>query len=435
MSARTDRACLLLQQSRFDLAAQELRLALADDPDDPFAHALLAQCLIGQKEFAAAAEEAERAIACGPDRPLGYYALALAHYHRNRYPEAEAAVAEAVRLDPGDPDFHALSAAVHAAREQWLATLTAAERGLEHDPTHGWCRNLRAMALLRLGRRGEAGAALDDALARDPDDAFTHANRGWVLLHEGDHKRARDHFREALRLDPQLEYARAGMAESLKAGNWLYRQLLGYFLWLSRLSPSARWGVVIGLLVLQRVVATTAEQNPGWRPVLEPLLIAYVAFVLTTWTAGPLSNLLLRLHPFGRHALSRAERRASNWVGGFVAVALVGVGWGLFAPSPYDWPGWLSALAFMVLLLPLSGVFACQPGWPRLVMVLVTAGMFVLAVTGSGLLALGFYMADRNPAEALDLVRTGAGLLRVNNWAALGSALLANLLMGVQPRS
>ena len=66
------------------------------------------------------------------------------------------------------------------------------------------------MALVRLGRRDEAGATLEAALARDPENAVTHANQGWARLHAGDFRGALEHFREALRLNPSLEWARAG---------------------------------------------------------------------------------------------------------------------------------------------------------------------------------------------------------------------------------
>jgi tetratricopeptide (TPR) repeat protein len=434
MSPRIERASLLLSQSRFEAAEQELRLALADDPHDPLAHALLAQCLNGKKEFAAATEEAERAVACGPDLPFAHFVLALARYHRNHYPEAEAAIAEATRLDPTNPNHHALLAAIRAEQEDWTGALAAAGRGLEQDPEHGWCANLRAMALVKLGRRDEAGAAMAEALARDPDDAFTHANRGWSLLHEGDPRRALEHFREALRLNPNLEYARGGMIEAIKARSWLYRQMLGYFLWLSRLSPRARWGVVLGLLVLQQVVAGVAKSDPQLRPVLEPVLIAYVVFVLTTWTAVPLSNLVLRLSRFGRLALSAEQRRASNWVAGCVGLALVGVGWGFFGSKDYAFLGWPPALGFMIVLVPLSGVFTCQPGWPRRVMVGCTAAMTAMVTAAVVLFVVGVDLDGRDNRSAVECVLWGLALIRATVWGGLGSALLANWLSGVRPR-
>ena len=58
---------------------------------------------------------------------------------------------------------------------------------------------------------------------------------------------------------------------------------------------------------------------------MTPLLVAYLAFALGTWFAGPLANLSLRLHPFGRLALARDERIASSWIGGFLLAAVASI--------------------------------------------------------------------------------------------------------------
>ena len=72
MSPRLQRAALLLEQSRFELAEQELRMALADEPDNALGHAFLARCLAERKQFHEATEEARHhfttAIALDPGR-------------------------------------------------------------------------------------------------------------------------------------------------------------------------------------------------------------------------------------------------------------------------------------------------------------------------------------------------------------------------------
>jgi tetratricopeptide repeat protein len=290
------------------------------------------------------------------------------------------------------------------------------------------------MALLRLDRRDEAGAAMEGALARDPDDAFTHANRGWSLLHEGDPRRALEHFREALRLEPELDFARAGLIEALKARYWLYRQVLRYFLWIARLTPGARWAVVIGLVVCQQVVARTMRANPELTPILMPLLIGYLTFALTTWTAAPLTNLMLRLNRFGRLVLSPEERTGSNWVGAFVIIALICLGYGIVRSSPLDLPGWIGAFAFVWLLMPVSATFACQPGWPRWVMATYTTVMFVMAVTMVWLMWSAFAIAEQDLPTAKARVRASDELLTAHLWAGLIAGFLGNWLMSVRPR-
>ena len=41
-------------------------------------------------------------------------------------------------------------------RRRWAAALATADRGLALDPEHAQCTNLRAMALVQLGRKDEA---------------------------------------------------------------------------------------------------------------------------------------------------------------------------------------------------------------------------------------------------------------------------------------
>ncbi len=211
MNPNLERALLLFQQSRHELAENELRQALASEPDDAYAHALLALCLSEREKFDEATSEARQAIQLAPDFPFAHYAHAHVLYDRNRYPEALAAIQEAIRLDSTDADYFSLLASIHFHERRWSGALQAAEQGLQFDPEHIGCTNLRAMAMVKLGRKAEAGATIDAALAKNPDNAITHANQGWTLLEKGEPKKALEHFRESLRLDPTNEWARHGI--------------------------------------------------------------------------------------------------------------------------------------------------------------------------------------------------------------------------------
>jgi len=126
------------------------------------------------------------------------------------------------------------------------------------DPEHAGCLNLRAMAEVKLGRKAQAAATIEAALARDPENAGTHANRGWTYLEESDPGRALEHFREALRLDPENEWAREGMVEALKARHGVYRLVLRCFLWMQKLGESARWA-------RSSAAGSPPASSAGWR--------------------------------------------------------------------------------------------------------------------------------------------------------------------------
>jgi tetratricopeptide (TPR) repeat protein len=417
MEKHEQRAIVLLQQRRFDLAEQELRLALADDPDNAYLHANLAGCLIQREAFAEATDEARRAIHLDPDQPYTHYTLATVYMNRKRFDEAEMAIQEALRLDPSDADYYSLLAGARFGRGQWQAALEAADQGLTQDPEHVDCTNQRVMALTKLGRTEEANAAAAGTLARDPEDAESHAVLGWTLLQQRDYQKALEHFSEALRLDPTLDHARAGMVEALKAKNWFYGLFLRYFLWMGRLSGSAQWGVIIGLYLGYRLLDEAAERNPEWAPWIRPLLILYIAFAVSTWVASPLFNLLLRLNRFGRHALSAEQRHGSTLVGLLAVPALVCLICWLITDSIY---AKLGMIYFGFLILPASAIFNCDAGWPRRCMLAYT---LVLA----SLMPLAFVLAFLAPALM------GAAMLAFI-WGSVLSGFAANFLMAAVVR-
>ena len=226
MNAEIERAQLLINQSRFEMAEKELRSAAAQNPEDFRVHALLAYCLLRLGRHGEALSEAEIAISKEPGAPYPQYMRALILVETGKRAEAKIAVREAIRLDPSDADHFALLGGIHLDDKSWAEALKSAESALVLDAEHVQGANVRAAALVKLGRGAEAGRTLDAALAREPESAVTHANMGWTLLERGDHAKAQEHFREALRLAPQQEWAREGIVESMKARNPIYRLML-----------------------------------------------------------------------------------------------------------------------------------------------------------------------------------------------------------------
>ncbi|HEX6625251.1 MAG TPA: hypothetical protein VF064_16175, partial [Pyrinomonadaceae bacterium] len=250
------------------------------------------------------------------------------------------------------------------------------------------CINLRAMALNHLGLEDEAAVAIEGALGVEPENALTHANRGWQEVHRGDYERALTHFREALRIDAELEWAREGVVEVLKARNPVYRVMLRYFLWSSRLSGRATWLFIIGFYVLSRLIRAGIRAQPELAPILWPLYGLYLAFVLMTWIARPLFDLLLRLDPIGRVVLSKKQIAASNWVGAAIVLGLSGLVLGLLTGVTSFY---LLAAGAGMMTMPIAGAFAADTPRARRVLPLYAVGLGALALVA---FALSFYDFD-----------------------------------------
>lgn len=424
-SPQLQRALVLHAQGRHEMVEKELRELLSQNPENAFALALLAISLAELERRDEAESSAREAIGNAPDLPFAHYALARVLMDRHRPDDAAAAIAEAIRLEPGDADFHATNAAIQFQKEQWQAALQAAETGLQMDPEHVGCNNLRAMALVKLGRKSEAGATLDTTLSREPENSTTHANKGWTLLEQGRRKEALAHFKESLRLEPGNEWARAGLVEALKAGNPIYALVLKYFLWMRKLSPGARWGIVIGGYFGSRMLGAMSASNPDLAPWLLPLRALYICFALLTWLAAPICNLFLFVHPVGRYALNKRERLQATLVAACLAPALLLALAALQRAFRSD--DLVAAMIMGLLAVPVAAIHACHEGWPRKTMAAIAIALALLGVTAAALLALVHPGSDSELANStVKLATTFFIGIFISMW-------VANYLMSQRP--
>src|SRR5262245_18242691 len=195
MGVHLQRALILYEQSRFDLAEQEVRRALEGEPDSATAHAVLGLCLAERGQNREAMWSAQEAVAREPDLPFAHYALASILQDRERLDEAQQSILEAIRLDPKNTNYLAQLASIRCDQGRWQDALEATEESLRGEAEHIASINLRALALNKLGRAAEARAAIQSALVRDPLNAVTLANHGWACLQKGDTSLALEHFR------------------------------------------------------------------------------------------------------------------------------------------------------------------------------------------------------------------------------------------------
>jgi len=385
-SAHLSQARLLLETSRFNDAESTLRQILAVDPDNDTIHALLSLALLYQDKNENALHEARTAVGLAPDIAYNHYVHALALRGDYQNTSALHAIRDAIRLNPESPQFYALEASLFLRRKLWKQARQAADTGLHINPEHVACANVYGMALVKLGRHEEAAAIFATTLARDPQNPTTHANQGWALLHRGEHEQAFIHFREALRLNPLSGWAREGILEAIKARNSLYRLLLRYFLWMSRLTEDEQWEIHGGLYAVRQILRAAAQAFLPLYLILLPFNLLVFSLVVLTWTARPLFALLVRYDRLGRLALPKEEIIASNWV----AVCLLVAGGGMFTGVfLHEWAFLILVLGALAMIMPVAGVFHAEPGIGRIILTVYSIllalgglGAFLLTLTG-----------------------------------------------------
>lgn len=360
------RAQVLFEQRRYDLAETELRQAIGLDPENPDAYAYLALCLAERKQWQPATEAAQRAIAIDAGIPFCHYALAAVLHDRNMHKEAGLAIDEALRLEPDHAAYWGLRAAIHIAQKQFRDALTAAETGLELDAEHESCTNLRALALTNLGDKQAAASAIDATLAKNPLNPSSHANMGWTLLHQGEPRRAMEHFKEALRLDPNMDWARSGVIEAMKGRSPIYRIFLAYFLFMGRLQGRAQWMVLVGGYVAYQILRSVRTSNPALAPFLTPLIIAYFVFAIGTIVSVPLFNLFLLCSSFGRLVLRPPQRwGAAAFGASLIPPAIFLTLWATKGGVEFE----VCALLSGLLPIPVALAGLTRPGTGRIVLI------------------------------------------------------------------
>lgn len=381
------RARVLLNTARYADAEVELRHTLAISPDDAIPHALLAHTLVRLERADEALTEAKTAITCAPDRDYPHYVHAVALGALGREEEALRAIRSALSISPEDADYYAFEGSLYLGMKVWRRALASAERGLQCDPEHVGCLNVRGQALVGLGRRDEGRASLETALTQDPEHASTHARLGWASLDAGNTDEAFGHFREALRIDPMYGWARAGIVEALKARNPLYRLLLRYFLWMSRLTDQEQWEVVGAIATARMMLRATASAFFPLYLLVLPLDFLFFCFRILTWIARPLFALTVRFNKLGRHALPKEDIVASNWIAICLITTVLS---GMLGLALQTWAFLVPVVVSLMMIVPLSGVFQAPRGWGRISLSLYTGllglsglAAFVLALIGT----------------------------------------------------
>lgn len=369
------RAQILIQQNRFEEAGNLLRDILSQDPNNVYVLAMLSQVKVQQGNLKEAEELVNSAIGLSPDIGYLYYIKATVALQNNKYDEAENCLQQAVALNPEGADHFALWASVKLTRKQYQKALELADAALERDAENILGLNIRSTALLKLNRKEDSFSTIEGALAHDPNNAYTHSNYGWGLLEKGDHKKALEHFREALKNNPNLSHAQAGMAQALKAKYLFYRLFLKYAFFMNNLAKKNQWAVIIGFYLATRVLNVLAKSYENLQPVLVPLMILIALFAFSTWVITPISNLFLRLNPYGKYLLDKEEKLSSNFVGVSLLVCIIGIIFYMVLTNP----NWLLVAVFgFAMMVPLGSMFSGSRNKNKLV--IYAAVMFLLGV-------------------------------------------------------
>lgn len=360
----------LIQLRQYDRAEAELRRYLAENPSDDDAHFHLAGCLMqDDKRHAEALREIRAAIGLSPQDAANHAMHARILLTMDRDKEALAAADEALREDPASLFAWCMKANAHFALRQLEDAEHAIRQALALDPDDEDALGILSAILQTAGKVDSGLEAAREILARDADNAWGHANLGWAKLRQNQPREAETHFREALRLEPGLEYARMGLIESFKARSPLYRLYLKWAFWLGKFADGQQFLIILGIFVIYRLFRSAAEQ-------IHPLLVvavvlAWFMIAFGSHLAGAFGHLLVTLDRTARLSLTRAEKIDGLFTGGlFVSGLVITILGYLVLPVPWR----LGGMQLIAASLPAAHIILNQSKTGRLVF-----GAFVVA--------------------------------------------------------
>lgn len=407
-----ERANLLLAQGRPKDAERQLADALRIEPENDYALGLLARCKYDQKQYKEGIDIIQRAIHLEPHEGYYFYLLAFGYYQLDANASALRYLQRAVELSPWNAEFFGLWGLVLLDEKHFEQALQKANEGLAVDAENITCLNVRSTALNKLKRVDDAIETMQDALEKDPENAYTHTTVGWNLLEKGRHRDAATHFREALRLHPNLDGAREGLKQALKSRIPPYKWLLQYSFWINNKGKNARWAIPLGIYFGVQVVSRLSETGgKSWSTFGFAIGALYLLFVITSWVINPLANFFLLFHKDGKYALSNREKHNALLL---IIALLSGLGLvltGVLLPGGSQ-PVVLAGLVIMSLGLPLGHM-----DFPLRLKDNSAVQWFSMALVLLGLTATTFSLTGLPAAEAF--LYTYGGAFVLYTWASV----------------
>ena len=406
-SPNLQRGLQLFELGRFKESIPYFQNALTENAEDFDAKYFLAQCYFQLDNIDKAFTVITDLRKIYPNEAEIYFLLSQIHLHESRFKEANENVDIAIEINPDNENYFGQKAYILINTKQFERALDFANEGLRINSKNTFCLNARTTALTKLNRKDEAASSIENLLNDNPENAYSHANVGWSHLESNKPKEALKHFKEALMLDPNLDYARSGMLAAMKSKNKIYNLYLRYSFWISNKSQKNQYIFIIGLYIAYRVALKLLSAS-GLTIIAIPLIIAYLLFALGSWIMDPLSNMILLFDKFGKYLLDKKDKLSGQILFGLLVSSLLFFGVYFILNNPLYA---LISAACLAAILPLTRAALSDNDKSEIINYIYGIAMLLIAAFGT---ALGF---------PLGTVATAVGVLFIA-YTWLGSFLI-----------
>lgn len=316
------RAELLADLGRYEEAAEELGRALAADPADSDALAMLARIRLSGGKPVEALDAADQAIAAEPANLNAIVARGLALARLDRTAPAVEMAEELLRLGPEDAHAQMFAAAILGDVRNGQRALDAAWRSVQLAPEEPTAHLVLAMVANRLELFDLAERAYREALRLDPQLSAAQHDMGLMQVERRRYAEGLQHLIDAAATNPS----------DVEGGRSVNRAL-GQMLWTGA-----------GYSFIAPVLVACGGDSAGGR--IRALLIALAGLVVLGIVAARVPGRLTALLP----SLLRGDRSLAVAAAGVAAAPVLIL---LYAAVGSPWPLVLTILGGAVALIAL----------------------------------------------------------------------------------
>jgi tetratricopeptide (TPR) repeat protein len=207
---------IALQRSQFQIAEQQIALALALNPNAATANRDRGVALARLGRTSEALTCLDRAIALRPDDPDAHGNRGNVLRELGRFADALECHDKAIALRPASPILHYNRGIMLHDLDRLEEALASQERAIMLKPDYANAFNKRGMVLWALERYAEALASYDTAVALKPDFVDAYYNRGLALQDLGRPDEAIESYDRAIALAPDLAAAWSNRGNALQ---------------------------------------------------------------------------------------------------------------------------------------------------------------------------------------------------------------------------
>jgi tetratricopeptide (TPR) repeat protein len=331
MGKHFDRAEILFQQDRYDLAEKELREEIGENPDFDPAYSLLALCIIGQQKSATEALQLiETALSIDAENDLHHYVLAVYWDCKGDLERARSAIEVAIQLNSDSEHYFYLLARIlfdlgdnsyeqealyllvfflksYCIRRYLQPALLPLEKSLSLNPNFLPALNLLTNLFIKTGRKKRALETRKIALQIDPDNANAYNLHGQILAKCGKYSQAIEYFKSALRIVPDFDKAKENLLEAMRSRFWIYP-------WISLTHLRGKFLFVLNLLPGFSTVLMIPYMGAGHTTTPDQLFVAAIAgLFIIAFPARYIFNLFLQFNPKNKNLLTITDLVVANY--------------------------------------------------------------------------------------------------------------------------